>query len=55
MCVGRDNVKSKGKETEELPPEEGEEKGELLIWELWTQGTDSIHDMRFVNTDTVSY
>ena len=22
---------------------------------LWTQGTDSIHDMRVVNTDAVSY
>ena len=29
--------------------------GGLLIRDLWTQGTDSIHDMCVVNTDTVSY
>ena len=27
----------------------------LLIWDPWTQGTDSIHDMCVVNTDAVSY
>ena len=25
------------------------------MWDLWTQGTDSIHDMRVVNTYAVSY
>ena len=40
----------------EAPPtEEGEEKENLLIRGLWTQGTDSIHNMRVVNTDAVSY
>ena len=29
--------------------------GGLLIRDLWTYGTDSIHDMRVVNTDAVSY
>ena len=29
--------------------------GGLLIRDLWTQGTDIIRDMRFVNTDAVSY
>ena len=36
-------------------PEEGGEKGDLLIRDLWTQGTDSIHDMHVVNADAVSY
>ena len=48
-------VKEKLKVTGAPSPEEGEEKGDLLIWDLWTQGTDSIHDMRFMNTDTFSY
>ena len=26
-----------------------------MFQDLWTQGTDSIHNMRIVNTDTVSY
>ena len=30
-------------------------KGDLLIQYLWMQGTYSIHNMRVVNTDTVSY
>ena len=30
-------------------------KGYLLIRYLWTQRTDSIHDMCVVNTDTTSY
>ena len=47
--------KARGKGTEETPPEEGEEKGYLLIRDLWTQGTDSSHNMRVVNTDTASY
>ena len=32
-----------------------EEKGCLFIRYLWTQGTDSICDMPFMNTGTVSY
>ena len=38
-----------------LSLEEGEEKGDLLIQDLWTQGTDSIYDMCVVNTDAVSH
>ena len=40
---------------EELPPEEGEEKGGLIIQDLWTQGTDIIHNVRVVNTDAACY
>ena len=40
---------------EALLPEEGGEKEGLLIRDIWTQGTDSIHNMRVVNTDAVSY
>ena len=47
--------KEKGKCTEAPPPEEVEEKEDLLIRDLWTQGTESIHVMRVVNTDAVSY
>ena len=32
-----------------------EQKGDLLICDLWKIGTDSIHDVRAVNTDTLSY
>ena len=32
----------------------GEPKGDLLIRDLWKQGTDSIHNMRVVNTDATS-
>ena len=32
-----------------------EQKGDLLIWDLWQQGTDSVYDMRVVNTDTPKY
>ena len=35
--------------------EEGKEKRDLLIWDLWNQWTDSIHNMRVVNTDAVYY
>ena len=37
------------------PPEEGGEKGYLLIRDLWTQGKYCIHNMCVVNTDAVSY
>ena len=37
------------------PPEAMEQKGDLLIRDLWANGTDSIHDMRVVNTDAKSY
>ena len=32
-----------------------EQKGDLIIRDLWQQGTDSVHDMRVVNTDALSY
>ena len=36
-------------------PEVTEQKGDLLIRDLWQQGTDSVHDMRVVNTDALPY
>ena len=36
-------------------PEVTEQKGDLLIWDLWQQGTDSVHDMRVMNTDALSF
>ena len=39
----------------ETPPEAMEQKGDLLIWDLWANGTDSVNDMRIVNTDAKSY
>ena len=45
--------KAKGKGSP--PKDKGELKGDLLIRYLWMQGMDSIHDMRVVNTETVSY
>ena len=35
--------------------EEKDEKGDLLIQDIWTQGMDSIHGMCAVNTDANSY
>ena len=49
---GKAKAKGKGKETLQKDNRDG--KGDLLIQDLWTQGTDSIHDMRVVNTDAVS-
>ena len=37
------------------PPEATKQKGDLLIRDLWANGTDSVHDMRVVNTDAKSY
>ena len=31
------------------------QKGNLLIRELWKKGTNSVHDMRVVNTDAKYY
>ena len=37
---------------ENAPPlESTEQKDDLLMSELWQNGTDSVHDMRVVNTD----
>ena len=37
------------------PPEATEQKGDPLIRDLWKNGTDSVHDMRVINTDTKSH
>ena len=37
------------------PPEATEQKGDLLIRDLWANGTHSVHDMRVGNTDAKSY
>ena len=37
------------------PPEATEQKGDLLLQELWHNGTDSVRDIRVVNTDAKSY
>ena len=34
-------------------PEVTEKNGDLLIRDLWQQGTDSVHEMRVVNTDAL--
>ena len=36
-------------------PEVTEKKGDLLIRDLWQQGTNSVHDMRVLNNDALSY
>ena len=36
-------------------PEVTEHKEDLLLQDLWQQGTDSVHDMRVVNTDALIY
>ena len=46
---------SKSSETTTAAPEVTEQKGDLLIRYLWQQGTDSVHDMCGVNTDTLLY
>ena len=38
-----------------LPPEATEQKGDLLIRDLWNNGTDSVHAMRVVNTDAKTH
>ena len=49
MCGGK--YKLEGSSSKD----KGELKGDLLIRDLWTQGTDSIHDMHVVNTESTSY
>ena len=36
-------------------PSSSEQKGDLLIRDLWNNGTNSFHNMRFVNTDAKSH
>ena len=51
MHGGKAKAKGKG-----APPQyKGELKGDLLIRYLWTQVTESIHNVHVVNTDAVSY
>ena len=41
---------------DKAPPLEAmEQKGDLLIRDLGQNGTDSVHEMRVVNTDTKSH
>ena len=42
-------------QSEVQPSEVREQKGDLLIRDLWQQGTDSVHDMRVVNTDALTH
>ena len=37
------------------PPEATEQKGDPLIRDLWYNGTDSVHDMRVMNTDAKTH
>ena len=37
------------------PPEPTEQKGDLLIWDLWANATDSVHAISVVNTDAKFY
>ena len=39
----------------ESPPESTEKKGDPMTRDLWANGTDSVHNMRVVNTDAKSY
>ena len=50
-------VRSKAtKATSAMPLLEAmEQNGDLLIRDLWQNGTDSVHDMRIVNTYTKSH
>ena len=41
--------------TYDTPPEATEQKGDLLLRDLWQNGTDSVHNMHVVNTDEKSY
>ena len=42
-------------QTAAQPPEVTEQKGDLLIRDLWQQGTESVHDMHVVNTDAPTH
>ena len=37
------------------PLDSTEQNGDILIRDLWKNGTDSVHDMRVINTDTKSH
>ena len=42
-------------QSEVQPPKVTEQKGDLLIRDLWKQGTDSVNNMRVVNTDALTH
>ena len=42
-------------QSEVQPPEVTEQKADLLIRDLWKQGTDSVYNMHVVNTDTLTH
>ena len=46
---------SNGNSEHPAAPDVTDQKGDLLIRYLWKQGTDSVHDMRVVNTDALTY
>ena len=47
---------SRNKDHAVAPPcEVTEQKGDLLIRDLWQNGMDIVHDMRFKNTDAQSH
>ena len=46
------NIKNPTRETT-AAPEVTEKNGDLLIRDLWQQGTDSVNEMRVVNTDAL--
>ena len=52
MLAGSDKTKPS---EQPAAPEVTEQKDDLLIQDLWQQGTNSAHDMRVVNTDALTY
>ena len=48
-------ARTNGKSDHPAAPEVMEQKGDLLIRDLWQQGTNNGHDMRVVNTDALTY
>ena len=55
ICIGHAVCGGKEKLKGSSSKDKGELKGNLLIRELWTQGTDIIHDTHVGNTDATSY
>ena len=53
MPAGSNNTNRTGETT--AAPEVTEHKCDLLIRDLWKQGTDSVHNIQVVNTDALSY
>ena len=53
--MGGGKANKKGTDKGAPLPNEGEENGNILIRDLWTQGEEIIHNMHALNTDAVSY